>query len=158
MLTLPPGPPAEEHAQLLEQIGPLPLKGKAWPTWIKVLAVTIMVLIGIQIVYTASGPVGRNVSPVVAGSIILCFIGLAVLTRYMLVSETTITEAGIQQSWLGQREVAWEDIQVAKFVPLLASKRLICFTRRGRPVTFQAGTRELQTAFAYISLVYRRRR
>ncbi|NYT75559.1 hypothetical protein H0A71_00965 [Alcaligenaceae bacterium] len=154
----PPGPLADEHAQLLEQIGPLPIKGKAWPTWIKALAVAIMVLIGFQIVYTASGPIGRTISPMVSGSIILCFLGLVVLTRYMLVSETTITESGIEQSWLGRREVAWEDIQFAKFVPLLASKRLICFTRRGRPVSFQAGTRELQTAFAYISLVYRRRR
>jgi hypothetical protein len=94
----------------------------------------------------------------VAGSIVLCFIGLLVLARYMLVSVTSIDETGIQQSWLGRREIAWEDIQFAKFVPLLASKRLICFTRRGRPVVFQAGTRELQVAFARIALVYRRRR
>src|SRR3546814_9693255 len=80
------------------------------------------------------------------------------LPIYMLISVTNINEAGIQQSWLGRREVAWEDIQFAKFIPLVASKRLICFTTRGRPVVFQAGTKELQVAFARISLVYRRRR
>ncbi|NGM86645.1 hypothetical protein G5B35_04910 [Parapusillimonas sp. SGNA-6] len=151
-------PTEEEHRQLLAELAPLPIRGMAWPPWIKVLAVGILIFIGVQIVTTASGPVGRNISPMVAGSIVLCFIGLLVLARYMLVSVTSIDETGIQQSWLGRREIAWEDIQFAKFVPLLASKRLICFTRRGRPVVFQAGTRELQVAFARIALVYRRRR
>src|SRR3546814_19911960 len=85
------------------------------------------------------------------------FAGLVVLARYMLISVTNINEAGIQQSWLGRREVAWEDIQFAKFIPLVASKRLICFTTRGRPVVFQAGTKEMQVAFARIYLLYRRR-
>jgi hypothetical protein len=81
-----------------------------------------------------------------------------VLARFMLVSQTRITEDGIEQSWLSKRRVAWQDIQYAKFIPLVASKRLICFTSRGRPVVFQAGTRELQIAFARIALVYRRKR
>src|SRR5690606_40528523 len=102
--------------------------------------------------------VGQNISPMVTGSIIVCFLGLLVLARYMTVSETRITETGIEQSWLGRREVVWEELQFAKFVPLLASKRLICFVTRGRPVIFQAGTKELQVAFARISLVYRRRK
>lgn len=142
----------------MADLAPLPVRGMAWPKWIKLLAVAILVFIGVQIVVTASGPSGRNISPMVAGSILLCFVGLVVLARYMLVSETCINESGIQQSWLSRREVAWEDLQFAKFVPLLASKRLICFTRRGRPVIFQAGTRELQIAFARIAVVYRRRR
>jgi hypothetical protein len=151
-------PSQEEHTQLLAEIGPLPLKGMAWPKWIKFLACAILLFIGILIARTAASPVGQNINPLVAGSIIVCFIGLVVLARYMLVSETSINESGIQQSWLGRREVAWEDIQFAKFIPLVASKRLICFTSRGRPVVFQAGTKELQIAFARISLVYRRRR
>ncbi|MGB6103421.1 MAG: hypothetical protein WBF88_06180 [Pusillimonas sp.] len=151
-------PSAEEHAQLLREIGPLPLKGMAWPKWIKVLAWMVLAFIGIQIARIAAGPVGQNVSPLVSGSIIVCFAGLVILARYMTVSETSITETGIQQSWLGEREVAWENLQFAKFVPLLASKRLICFTGRGRPVVFQAGTKELNIAFARISLVYRRRK
>src|SRR3546814_8580175 len=89
----------------------------------------------------------------VSGSIIVCYIGLLILARYMHVSETSITETGIQQSWLSRREVSWEDIQFVKFIPLLASKKMICFLGRGRPVVFQAGTKELQIAFARISLV-----
>lgn len=151
-------PSPEEHAQLLQDIGPLPLQGMAWPKWIKVLAWVVLAFIGIQITRIAASPVGQNISPMVSGSIIVCFIGLVILARYMTVSETRITESGIQQSWLGRREVAWEDIQFAKFIPLVASKRLICFVPRGRPVVFQAGTKELQVAFARISLVYRRRK
>lgn len=151
-------PTEEERSELFETIGPLPLQGVAWPKWLKMLAVIILALIGVLIMYTATGPVGKTVSPGVAGSIMLCFIGLIVLARYMLVSQTRITHRGIEQSWISRREVAWEDIQFAKFIPLLASKRLVCFTARGRPVVFQAGTRELQIAFAHIALVYRRRK
>ncbi|QAA95155.1 hypothetical protein CKA81_15765 [Pollutimonas thiosulfatoxidans] len=151
-------PSTEERQQLLQEIGPLPLKGMAWPKWIKLLACGVLVFIAVQIVQTASGPSAQNISPVVAGSIIVCFMGLVVLARYMLVSETCINETGIQQSWISKREVAWEDIQFAKFIPLVASKRLVCFTGRGRPVIFQAGTRELQIAFARIALVYRRKK
>lgn len=152
------GPTEEERSELFETIGPLPLQGVAWPQWLKMLAVIVLALIGILIIYTATSPVGKTVSPGVAGSIILCFIGLIVLARYMLMSQTRITHRGIEQSWISRREVAWEDIQFAKFIPLLASKRLVCFTARGRPVVFQAGTRELQIAFAHIALVYRRRK
>jgi hypothetical protein len=151
-------PSLEEHGQMLTELGPLPIKGMAWPKWIKFVAWAVLAFIAVQIIRTATSPVGQNIAPLVAGSIIVCYLGLLVLARYMLVSETSVTEAGIQQSWISKREVAWEDIQFAKFIPLVASKRLICFTSRGRPVVFQAGTRELQIAFARIALVYRRKR
>lgn len=150
-------PSNNEHNQLLQDLGPLPIQGKAWPTWIKVLAVLMLALIGFKLINTAASPVGRTVSPWVAGSIVLCYVGLLVLARYMLVSVTTIDETGIRQTWLGKRQVRWEDLTFAKFVPLPASKKLICFNSRGRPVIFQAGTRELSMAFARIALVYRRR-
>ncbi|NYT84912.1 hypothetical protein H0A62_04775 [Pusillimonas harenae] len=151
-------PSTEEHTQLLHELGPLPIRGTAWPGWIKILAWVVLAFIGGQIVRIAAGPLGQNISSMVTGSIIVCFIGLLVLARYMHVSQTSITETGIQQSWLSRREVAWEDIQFVKFIPLFASKKLICFLGRGRPVVFQAGTKELQIAFARISLVYRRRK
>lgn len=136
----------------------MPLQGTAWPAWIKLMAWATLAFIGFQIVRIAAGPLGQNISPMVTGSIIVCYIGLLILARYMHVSVTSITETGIQQSWLSRREVAWEDIQFVKFIPLLASKKMICFLARGRPVVFQAGTKELQIAFARISLVYRRRK
>jgi hypothetical protein len=122
-----------------------------------VVAVFILALIGLQIVQVAGSPAGKGISPWVAASILVCYCGLVVLARFMLVSETTISADGISQTWLGKRQVSWENLQFARFVPLPASKRLICFQSRGRPVVFQAGTRELQIAFARISLVYRRR-
>ncbi|PLC49280.1 hypothetical protein CR159_13285 [Pollutimonas subterranea] len=151
-------PSEEERSELFEAIGPLPLRGVAWPKWIKILACVILAFIGLMIVQVAAGPTGKTVSPMVAGSILFCFVALLVLARYMLISETRITHKGIEQTWITRREIAWEDIQFAKFIPLVASKRLVCFTGKGRPVVFQAGTRELQVAFARIALVYRRRK
>ncbi len=150
-------PSEEEQSQLLEDIGPLPLRGLAWPRRIKVLIWIVLALIGVQLVITASGPGGQNAPPMVAGSILLCYAALIVLAWYMQASVTTIDHTGIHQTWISRREIAWEDIHFAKFIPLFASKRLMCFTGRGRPVIFQAGTRELEIAFARISLVYRRR-
>lgn len=153
----PDGPSLEEHSALLEEIGPLPLLGPAWPTWIKVMAWVVLLIIGMQITRTATGPHRHDVSPVVAGVILICFLAMLLVGRFMLVSETRITQEGIEQSWITRRRIAWEDIQFARFIPLFTSKRLICFGRRGRPVVFQAGTRELQAAFARIAQVYRRR-
>jgi hypothetical protein len=151
-------PDARERQALLEQIGPLPLRGMAWPVWIKVLAWAVLAVIAVQIIRTAASPAGLTVSPLVAASILLCYVALLMVARFMSVSETRITQEGIQQTWITRREVAWDDIQFAKFIPFIASKRLICFTAQGRPVVFQAGTRELQVAFARIALVYRRRK
>jgi hypothetical protein len=151
------GPSPQEHSTLLEEIGPLPLRGMAWPAWVKVLAWIMLLVIGVQITLTAVSPAGQHVSHLVAGSILICFLALLVIGRFMLISETQITQAGIEQSWITRRRVAWEDIQYAKFIPLVASKRLVCFVRGGRPIVFQAGTRELQVAFARIAVAYRRR-
>jgi hypothetical protein len=151
-------PGVEERLALLEEIGPLPLRGMAWPIWIKVLACAVLALIAVQIIRTAASPAGSTVSPLIAASILVCYVALLVVGRYMLISETRITREGIGQTWITRREVAWDDIQFAKFIPFVASKRLVCFTAQGRPVVFQAGTRELQVAFARIALVYRRRK
>lgn len=150
-----PGP--EEHQQLLREIGPLPLEGPAWPTRVKWLAWLVLALVVFRLMQTAASPAGESVGMAIKISVLACVLGLAVLARTMHTSVTRITERGIEQSWLGKKEIAWEDISFVKFVPLIASKRLICFTPRGRPVTFQAGSRELEIAFAKISLVYRRR-
>ncbi len=150
-------PSDEEHAELLKLLGPLPIQGAAWPRWIKITAWVMLALIAFQFVITATGPNGQNVNPYVAASLVICYAGMVVIARYMTTSVTRITDQGIEQSWIGQRSVRWEDIQFAKFIPLVSSKKLVCFVSRARPVVFQGGTRELQTAFAQISLVYRRR-
>lgn len=150
-------PTLEEHRQLLEEIGPRPLEGPAWPSRVKWLAWLILALVVFRLVQTAAGPAGESVSITIKLSVLACVAGLAVLARAMHTSVTRITVQGIEQSWLGRKEIAWDDISFVKFVPLIASKRLICFTSRGRPLTFQAGSRELEIAFARIALVYKRR-
>lgn len=151
-------PTDEDRDALLREIGPLPLTGQAWPDWVRILAWIILAVIGVQITLTAIRMPPDQVSSMVVLIVGLCFLGLALVSWHMQKSVTTIDEAGLRQTWITRREVAWQDIHFAKFVPLLFSKRLVVFTQRGRPVVFQGGTRELQIAFAKISLLYRRKR
>lgn len=151
------GPDTHEHRELISQIGPLPLEGQAWPTWVKWMAWLVLGLVVFRLAQAAASPVGQSVGTAIKLSLVICVVGLAVLARYMHTSVTRITEKGLEQSWLGRREITWDEITFAKFIPLIASKKLICFPARGRPVTFQAGTRELEIAFARIALTYRRR-
>ncbi|CAM4290524.1 PH domain-containing protein [Bordetella tumbae] len=151
-------PSTDEQATLLREIGPLPLSGQAWPDWVRILAWIILAIIGVQITLSAIRMPPEQVNSVVAAIVILCFLGLVLVSWHMQKSITTIDEAGLHQTWITRREVAWQDIHFAKFVPLLFSKRLVVFTQRGRPVVFQGGTKELQIAFAKISLLYRRQR
>src|SRR5690606_17857086 len=151
-------PSADDREALLREIGPLPLAGQAWPDWVRILAWIILAVIGVQIALSAIRLPPGQISPVLAAIVILCFLGLALVSWHMQKSITTIDEAGLHQTWITRREVAWQDIHFAKFVPLLFSKRLVVFTQRGRPVVLQSGTRELQIAFAKISLLYRRKR
>ncbi|WP_233154886.1 hypothetical protein [Candidimonas nitroreducens] len=151
------GPDAAEHAALLGEIGPLPLRGTAWPTLIKIMAWAVLILVGMQITLVATGPHRHDVSPVAAVVVLVCFLALLIVARFMLMSETRITQDGIEQSWIRPRRIAWDDILFVRYIPMLTSKRLICFSRSGRPVVFQAGTRELRAAFARIAQVYRRR-
>ncbi len=150
-------PDADERRALLAEIGPLPLEGPAWPKWVKWTAWLVLALVVLRLGQTAASPAGEMVSTAIKASLVICVLGLAVLARYMHTSVTRITENGIEQSWLGRRAIAWDEISFVKFIPLISSKKLICFTTRGRPVTFQAGSRELEIAVARIALVYRRR-
>ncbi|MBO9352929.1 hypothetical protein GG851_02910 [Bordetella petrii] len=151
-------PSTDEREALLREIGPLPLSGQAWPDWVRILAWIILAIIGVQIVSSAIRLPPGQVSTVLGAIVVLCFLGLVLVSWHMQKSITTIDETGLRQTWITRREVAWQDIQFAKFVPLMFSKRLVVFTQRGRPVVFQGGTRELQIAFAKISLLYRRQR
>ena len=145
-----------EHEALLAELAPLPLQGRSWPKPIGIAALIITIVIGLQLISTAATDSGQQASPYVIGAIVFSYFGLILITWFMFVGRTTINETGIQQQWVMRREISWEDLRYAKFVPLLFSKRLICFPARGRPVVFQAGTKELQIAFARISLVYKR--
>src|SRR3546814_8291955 len=106
---------------------------------------------------TAASPAGQQVSATITASILLCYVALIVVAWHMWTSETEINQQGIRQTWIKRREANWNDIQSTRFIPLLSSKKLLCFMQKGRPVVFQAGPPELQDAFARISLVYQRR-
>jgi len=150
-------PSPEEHAALLAQIAPLPLRGRAWPRWIGAIAWIIMAVIAVRLFLVLQlAPEAALPLPVIA-SLVVCFAALLWMSWHMWTSVTEISDWGIRQSWIMRREVPWSDIQSTKFIPLLASKKLVCFVQKGRPLVFQAGSPELQAAFARISLVYRKR-
>jgi len=133
-----------------------PLLGPAWPGAAKAIAWIVLLLTALQIGRTAASLPFEQISGVMAGIVGFCFIGLAVIVRAMQTSVVRIDSQGLHQSWITHRSVAWQDIQYAKFVPMLFSKRLIVFRRGGRPLVFQSGNKALQTAFAHIALAYRR--
>lgn len=147
-----------ERDQLLADIQPLPIRGAAWPGWVKTVAWLVLAVIVLQ-AFVAFNKAGVAALVSVTGLLLLVvFVALAVTTRFMQTSITTIDTLGLRQSWLSRREVTWDEVTFAKFVPMLASKRLVVFTRKGKPVVFQGGTRELQIAFAKISLAFKNRK
>ena len=158
-MTLPfAAPSPEEHTRFLDDLAPLPISGSAWPGWVKAMAWLIVAVLAIQIARVLALQPGHVTQSTMGLIVLFCFVGLAVVAFYMQRSVTTIDERGLRQTWITKREVAWDDIQYAKFVPLLLSKRLVVFTLRGRPLVFQCSTHALHIAFARISLVYRSRK
>lgn len=150
-------PTPEERLALLDALAPLPISGPAWPSWVKTAAWVIVALIGVQIVMFAARAGQMPVDPVSAGIVALSFMGLAFVAWHMQNATTTIDAQGLRQTWLSRRDIAWDEIQYAKFVPMLLSKRLILFRKRGRPLVLQGGTQALHIAFARIAVTYRRR-
>jgi hypothetical protein len=152
----PDAPPSSlQQAALLQEIGPLPLSGQAWPDWVKILAWILLAALGWEIVTTLIRLSTDNVHPAMLAVVLVCFLGLAVIAWFMQTSITTIDTDGLRQSWLTRREIAWQDIRSARFVPLMFSKRLIVISRTGRAHVFQGGTRELEKAFMRIAATYR---
>ena len=116
------------------------MSGQAWPDWVRILSWVILAVLGVQAVTSAIGaPDALEALPAVLAG--LCFAALLFVAWHMQTSITTIDERGLRQSWYRRREVAWEDVRQARFVPMLFSKRLVIFTHSGRPVIFQGGTR-----------------
>jgi hypothetical protein len=147
-------PAPEDHAALLRAIGPLPLSGQAWPDWVRILTWVVLAVLGVQVVTTAIRAPSQPYDTLLIAAVALCFLGLLFVSWHMQTSITTIDERGLRQTWFTRREVAWEDVRYARFVPMLFSKRLVVFTHRGRPMIFQGGTRELRAAFLKIAEVY----
>lgn len=143
--------------QLFDALGPLPLRGRSWPRPVAILAWVLVLLLAWWLGIRA-GELHAEVEPQLRTpltiSVVACLAGLCVIAYYMWVGHTTITHEGIEQDWIFKRRIHWADIRMVKFVPLLFSKRLICFPHRGRPIIFHGGQRDLEVAFAHISLAY----
>lgn len=139
--------------KLFDAIGPLPLMGRSWPKAIAGLAWLIIMLIIWWIALRAQHLQAQVQGPV-ALSVVISLLALCLIAYYMWFGRTTIDAQGIKQEWIFNRRIGWEEIRMAKFVPLLFSKRLVCFPHRGRPVIFHAGERPLEIAFAHIALAY----
>lgn len=143
----------EQHA-LLHSLE-LPIQGRSWPKKIAVLAWVVIALIGLRLGFIAT-LYGNQVATSLIACVVFAYFGMIVVAYFMMMGQTTITRQGIQQEWILKRELAWEDLKFAKFVPLFFSKRLVCFTKRGRPIVFQGASPQLQVAFAQIALAHRR--
>ena len=148
---------AKEQEQLKENLGALPISGQAWPKWVKYVALLVMSLVLMQAGITVQKAGFEALNNAGGLFLLMVFIGLAFITYFMQHSVTTIDDEGIRQSWYTKRHVKFSEMSFAKFVPMLASKRLIVFVKKGRPVVFQAGTQDLQLAFAKISLQFKDR-
>lgn len=142
------------HTQLLDTLGPLPIRGRSWPLPIAIAAWLIILIIGSRLLYIASTQ-AEHIASALMLSIGIAYVGMMVVAYFMLIGHTTISAQGIEQRWITKRQLAWQDLKFAKFVPLFFSKRLICFTARGFPVVFQGASTELEIAFAHISLIYK---
>ncbi len=145
----------EDLAAVLRAIGPLPLAGQAWPDWVRILTWVLLAVLGVQVVTTAIRAPSQPFDTLMAVAVVLCFVALLFVSWHMQTSITTIDDHGIRQTWFTRREVAWEDVRFARFVPMVFSKRLVVFTHRGKPVIFQGGTRELRAAFVKIGELYK---
>ena len=137
------------HATLEEL--QLPIRGRSWPKGIAMVAWLLLAVIGARLAYLATTH-GEQIALPIMGSVLLAYTGMLVIAYYMWTGHTTITAEGIKQDWILRRELAWTELRYAKFIPLFYSKRLLCFTHKGRPVVFQGASQELQIAFAKISL------
>lgn len=143
--------------QLLDALGPLPVKGRSWPRAVALLAWALVLMLTWWLGLRASelhAEVEAQLRTPLTISVIACLLGLCVIAYYMWIGHTTISEHGIEQDWIFKRHMHWAEIRTVKFVPLLFSKRLICFPHRGRPIIFHGGERALEIAFAHISLAY----
>lgn len=145
---------APELAALLQEISPLPLSGQAWPDWVRILAWVLLAVLGVEVMSIFIRMPPENAHPAMGIAVLVCFLALAVVAWFMQTSVTTIDARGMRQAWYARREILWEEVQSARYVPLIFSKRLLVFRHKGRPVIFQGGTRELQQAFAKIAATF----
>ena len=138
-------------------MGPLPIRGRAYAPGLRLAAVGVFLAMLLQVYLVAQELPWDQISPLMAGVTGFCILGMALIVYYMQISEVTIDEEGIRQTWIIKREVRWEQIQSVRFMPLLFGKRLMVLSSHGRYVMFQSGEPRLSEAFAHLALRFRRK-
>jgi len=144
-----------QRAALLQELD-LPVSGPAYRRWVKLAAWVVVGLLTLQIISVATRLPGEALNQTLTLTVVFCYIGMAVIAVAMQRSVTTIDAAGLRQSWIMRREIAWDDVHFVKFIPYPLGKRLMIFNRGGRFITLQAGSQPVEIAFARIALVYKR--
>lgn len=97
---------------------------------------------------------GFGVQALLLGSAVM----LGVSAYWFLRASTTIDAAGIRQTWLYDRQVAWSEVRGAKMIGIpylswLFPPRLVVRTGNAF-MTFNGGSRALLVEFANISLAF----
>ncbi len=85
-----PSPAA--RAALLQEIGPLPLNGQAWPDWVRILAWILLSALGVQLFSSAAQLPPGQLNLLLAVTVGLSFLGLGLVSWFMQLSITTIND------------------------------------------------------------------
>lgn len=132
--------------------------GPAYSLWFKCLATTVTLLLaayGLRVV--SSFPLiqyGFGIKALLAGSAVM----LLVSYYWFLKSTITIDEAGITQTWMYNRHVAWRDVRSAKMIGIpyvsgIFPPRMVVRTGNAY-ATFNGGSQAVLVEFAKISLAF----
>jgi len=136
--------------------------GPAYSPWFKCLATTVTLLLaayGLRVVSNFPlAQYGFGIKALLAGSAVM----LLVSYYWFLKSTITIDEAGITQTWMYNRQVAWRDVRSAKMIgiPYLSKifpPRMVVRTGNAY-ATFNGGSQAVLVEFARISLAFQMKR
>lgn len=142
---------------LRDELGPLPIRGRAFSSGLRFASLGLLAVMLFQVLRTVGELPLDRIDPVMAGVTAFCVIGLLIVVWFMQTSVTTIDDWGIRQTWVMTREVPWEELHTARFMPLLMGKRLMVLSTKGRYIVFQAGEPALERAFAQIAVHHPKR-
>ena len=139
------------------------VSGPAYSRWYKFLATVVALVlvvqgVGVVLRFPLLQEAGLPVRMLLLGAVAM----LALSYYWFLRSTITIDEHGIVQTWMFDRQVAWEDVRSAKMLGIpwagwLFPPRLMVRTGNAF-ATFNGGSDEVLQEFARIALAYQMRR
>jgi len=132
-----------------------PVSGPAYSPWFKMLAT---VLVFGMVGYVASFLLRYRANGLSEWLLLAAIVFLLLSYRGFLQATVIVDERGIRQSGWPGKQVVWDDVRSAKLIGVpragwLSPPRLAIRTGTAF-YTFNAGTQELLTEFAHISVSY----